>query len=401
VNTQLEPGEWNGRADWFAIPNETDEGVTDNITLGCLEPYDNKCTHIIQNSEINSVTGQIESGYFFGNWRIEFTNSDNFEVDGNGKLVWVEDSLYKLYYWQPHYVLRETTGAPVINGPTSGTISLQNQETEITLTGTSELLVNGNFSSISGTPENSVPVGWTSTGEPMNPTDIDQSKLLQGIIKKTTRIPNPQVWLSQLLQKPLEINTRYSILLENPGKHTFSVKMRRNSGMTNTPVTWNVVDGVEVNEESRILYDFKESATFTTSSYGADSIDICFKWGPRDNELHSVSLRGISLPELGSKVILPKEGGGVKHDVVSVGTHSFLITGLFQNLAGKRVAYDGCGGHIVSNYNVSRGWQDYDEHKYWVSENMTTLTNCPPEETNARYFLDYIIIKYPRFDDLL
>ena len=114
----------------------------------------------------------------------------------------------------------------------------------------------------------------------------------------------------------------------------------------------------------------------------------------------------VILPVVSSDIALPYSGSGQigeSHQVKSVDepTHSFMIDGAFEGLSSGKVAYVNYAGHLVSIYNVSSSYQDYDQYKYWVSSNTTYLTNTPSAGINdPRFFLDYIILKYPRFDEL-
>lgn len=399
VNRQLSAGTWNGRADWFAMLNEEGDDVGDAVVVGCLNPYKNRCTHKVKSVDVDATYGEIDSGYFYGNWRITFTNSENFDVDGNGKFVWVDQVRYILYKWGSYWVLRSPDKHMLHTGPTSGTISEDVQETEIEVEGTSELLNNGDFYSLQSGFLTEIPSEWVSVeNELLEYTLFDQIKLRQGIVKLQSG--SPSFWIRQIMDIELIENKRYLISIENLTGSPVRVRFKNTSGTRNSNILWESVDGVDVGEWSYGYRDIITSAVITLSSAEniADSFDIRID---ATTEISSVSLQGVVLPDVGSDVILPLVGGGIPHEVISKSRTSFTISGVYPDLTGTYIAYDNCAGHVVSKYNLSKGWQDYDEYRYWVSENMTTLTSFPYEPNSPKYFLDYVILKYPRFNDLM
>ena len=77
---------------------------------------------------------------------------------------------------------------------------------------------------------------------------------------------------------------------------------------------------------------------------------------------------------------------------VTTTANSFLVAGSFEGLENKKVAYENCANVTSGTWDWN---QTHDSLMYWTAPGGLAYAN----ETPPR-FLNYVTIKYPRFDGL-
>jgi hypothetical protein len=180
-----------------------------------------------------------------------------------------------------------------------------------------EILLNGDFSQlveISG--GNYVPTLWVGDdGTDLHPSHWDQTKLNSNIMQRSASDGMLLIRdrFSPNAGDPLEKETQYSITITptatNANKR-LRIRFRRKGNTKNCPVTWNTIDGNDVNISNAQPQYIASSATFTTSSENwliVDTIEIGFasKW----HKLDTISLKKVAVEPQETIPVITSNGG--------------------------------------------------------------------------------------------